>query len=296
LGGTADRSRVRLKYAMQTAQTSIVTTGAFSYVFRGNSVFDPDFTSTGGQPANFDDWAALYGNYRVFGSSIEVHVLTSTSGTECTSWVVAPRHSSTSLSSSSFYDAVAMPYARCNMYNIYRTGAPDSHFKMNMTSARFLGLSPTEFLGRDDCTAAVGANPALPWYWHVAAINVDTSVTSEVAIQVTIVYDVEFFNRLETSLDLRLENLFKMKSAFISEQKGKTHSKKGHYVGEKLAERTDKILAVCNAHLPQLGYYEVHEHDLVAERKEEKSSVPAPPLGLGPSPGRTFRTAPLVRS
>lgn len=265
---------MRLKYAMQTGVTNIVTTGAFSYVFRGNSVFDPDFTSTGGQPANYDDWAALYGNYRVWGSTITIHLLTSTASTEPISWVMAPRHASTALTSSTFYDAASMPYAKVKLQNIYRTGAKDASFRSTMSSAKFLGLSRAEFEGKDDTTAAVGANPGLPWYWHVTAINVDSSVTSEVAIQVEIVYDVEFFNRLETSLDSRLDSLMGMRVAFENANKSKSENG-GRHTGEKVSARTQRLTEIWRrlGEPPDQERKSEKEYEVIANPSERKRRI-----------------------
>jgi hypothetical protein len=210
LGGYSDRSRVRLKYALQTALTSIVTTGSFDYVMRGNSVFDPDFSGTGGQPTNFDDWAAVYNNYKVWSSTLTVKPMVTNSGTEPTLWAVGPRHISTALTVNTQMDFITQPYVVANEFNIYRSGAKDSHFSMHMSTTKFLGLTSGEFEGRDDLAAAVGANPALPWYWHISATNIDTGVTSEVAALIMIEYDVEFFNRVDTTIDEKYERLLNL--------------------------------------------------------------------------------------
>lgn len=230
IGGVSDRQRVRLRYNMQSAVTSIVTTGAFSYVFRGNSVFDPDFTSTGGQPTNFDDWSALFGNYRVWGSTIEVRLIPTLSGSEPVQWVLGPRHTSTSISSATQPDFATQPYVRRYQSNIYRAGAPDSTIVMNMSTRKFLGYTRSEFEGADDLTAAVGANPVRQWYWHISATNFDVSVTSEVAIDVTVTYDVEFFFRVDTGLDAvsRIKRHVSLTQAFITSQSDKKENKGRH--------------------------------------------------------------------
>ena len=43
-----------------------------SHVFRANSLFDPDATGTGHQPLMFDEYAELYGEYRVLSSKITI--------------------------------------------------------------------------------------------------------------------------------------------------------------------------------------------------------------------------------
>jgi len=212
---------VRLKYTMITVLTSITTTGAFSYVFRGNSVFDPDFTGTGSQPANYDDFSAVYNQYRVWGSSIKVHVLTTTSGTEPVLWILGPRHNSTAVTYATAMDFAAQPYVKSSLQSIYRTGAKDAVFSASMTTAKFQGLSSTEFQGRDDLTALVSTNPAEQWYWQINATNVDVTVTSEVAIMVELTYDVEFFDRIDTTLDLvaRFERALNIRRAFLRDRK-----------------------------------------------------------------------------
>lgn len=49
-----------------------------SHVFRANSIFDPDFTSTGHQPLMRDEYALLYASYRVISSKIKVTPVAST--------------------------------------------------------------------------------------------------------------------------------------------------------------------------------------------------------------------------
>jgi hypothetical protein len=226
---------------MQTALTNLTTTGSFSYVFRGTGPFDPDVTSTGGQPANYDDWSALYQNYRVWSSSIKVHVLPTTSALEPTAWLVAPRHTATAITAGTFYDAAAMPYAQNKIINVYRAGAPDAIFRSSMTARKFYGLSKTEFEGRDDITAIVSASPTTQWYWHVSAINIDTAITSEVAISVDLVYDIEFFNRTETTLDLRIAAQMNMRLAFEKANSDKLPNK-GRCTGQVVSDSANRLL------------------------------------------------------
>lgn len=47
------------------------------HLFRANSVFDPDETGVGHQPAGFDQWAARYTHYTVLGAKITVRPVNS---------------------------------------------------------------------------------------------------------------------------------------------------------------------------------------------------------------------------
>jgi hypothetical protein len=210
LGGVADRARMKLKYVTVIPLTTITTTGAFSYVWRGNSVFDPDFTSSGGQPTNYDDWAGMYNQYRVWGSTFSVKPITTLSGTEPTLYAVGPRHISSSITFASQSDFISEPYVKANATSIYRSGAPDSHFFCSMSTPKFQGLTHDEFKGRDDLTALVSANPTEVWFWHWSVTNIDPTVTSEIGGLVEIVYDVEFFDRVDTGLDSLLQRRLSM--------------------------------------------------------------------------------------
>ena len=46
-----------------------------SYVFRGNSLFDPDYTGTGHQPRYYDQLTPIYGRYKVLRSAITVEMI-----------------------------------------------------------------------------------------------------------------------------------------------------------------------------------------------------------------------------
>lgn len=47
-----------------------------SYQFRGNSIYDPDYTSVGHQPLGFDQYAGLYEHFTILSSKITVNAAT----------------------------------------------------------------------------------------------------------------------------------------------------------------------------------------------------------------------------
>lgn len=67
--------RAYMRYTDRVAITS--TTGLIGqYIFRANSVFDPDLTGTGHQPMGFDQWVTLYNHYVVVGAKITIQCIT----------------------------------------------------------------------------------------------------------------------------------------------------------------------------------------------------------------------------
>lgn len=74
LSGLPGSRSARLRYNEVIAITC--NTGILAgYVFRANSCFDPNLTSTGHQPMGFDTWAGLYNHYTVVGSKITAVVM-----------------------------------------------------------------------------------------------------------------------------------------------------------------------------------------------------------------------------
>ena len=71
--GASNQQMVKLIYSDRFSITG-TTVGSQQHVFRGNSLFDPDLTSTGHQPLYFDQWATIYNDYLVSASKIELRV------------------------------------------------------------------------------------------------------------------------------------------------------------------------------------------------------------------------------
>lgn len=81
LNGFPSSKMVRLRYC-----TEVSLTGSSTYVFRANSLFDPDLTGVGEQPANFGRWMAVYDHYTVVGSKIRVMYAPTTSTNALTAY------------------------------------------------------------------------------------------------------------------------------------------------------------------------------------------------------------------
>lgn len=68
---------VSLKYCSQHMLPSVPLSVTGSHQFRTNSIYDPDYTSSGHQPYGFDQWSAVYGRYEVLASTCTVRFVTS---------------------------------------------------------------------------------------------------------------------------------------------------------------------------------------------------------------------------
>lgn len=55
--------------------SSSMSGNIWTWQFRGNSLFDPDFTGSGNQPTTFDQWMTLYNAYRVLSVSVDFTIV-----------------------------------------------------------------------------------------------------------------------------------------------------------------------------------------------------------------------------
>lgn len=63
--------KVKLVY-FTSLQDSTTTGLAKDYIFNLNSLFDPDYTSSGHQPQSFDQWATYFNRYRVTKAHVQL--------------------------------------------------------------------------------------------------------------------------------------------------------------------------------------------------------------------------------
>lgn len=67
----SDKQLVKMRYAEVVSLNAGIGTSA-SWLFRANSIFDPDYSGVGHQPMGHDEWATFYGHYVVSKSTISV--------------------------------------------------------------------------------------------------------------------------------------------------------------------------------------------------------------------------------
>lgn len=68
-----DYTTIKLGYYERVASGSVVAPALMNYVFRLNSIFDPDVTAAGHQPLGRDHWAGVYKYYRVLAADVKLH-------------------------------------------------------------------------------------------------------------------------------------------------------------------------------------------------------------------------------
>lgn len=162
------------------------------HLFRGNSIYDPDATGTGGQPMFFDQLAALYANYTVYGSSIDVQFVNRSSSTE-SAFIKVGVFPIDAITTSSGDINTASERNRCR-FAILGSNQGDQgiiNIKNYARSTNMLGVSRNE---KDDNTLSslVNDNPAKQWYWSAWAGSLNQSAIAQVYATINMTYYVKF--------------------------------------------------------------------------------------------------------
>lgn len=195
LTGVPERYFTNIAYA-----TTIIPTAAISeyyYTLTGNGLYDPDITGVGRQPQYFDELMALYTNYRVWDSKIEV-TFVNRSTTEPFSVVVIPTVTSGAILALNDEEFQQQPYAVSDIVSI--AGGQDIlRMRNSMSTSKIWGI-PNIIYGSFNGTSS--ANPSDLWYWVVNVNNMDDSgsiASGSCILEMVVTYRAEFFNH--TTID-----------------------------------------------------------------------------------------------
>lgn len=188
--GFSDSVSARLTYVEQINLNpgSVYT----QYVFRGNSLFDPNYTGGGHQPLYFDQYAAIYGKYRVMGCSIRIDSV-SCAGTSAAYFVCFPSTETSAFTSIS--QVLEQGRAKAPRILPIAQRGPTGYLKSYCSTRKVLGLTKTQVMD-DDNAASVGATPIQVWYWNLLWESTDAVTNIQINGVVKLTYYVQFFDRL----------------------------------------------------------------------------------------------------
>lgn len=165
-----------------------------SYTFRANSLFDPDFTSTGHQPYYFDQFIASYEKYRVFKTHIKLRV-TNISQTDVSEVVLVPGSQIPTLTSLSL--AREMPRSKCTGILPAFQAVP-IEISLSLRTKTVLGLQSRQIYDQD-YGAVFNANPVELWYYTIYCWGLSTN---NVLVDVEMLFECEFYDRAPVTLSL----------------------------------------------------------------------------------------------
>jgi len=187
-----DRTMVKMKYST----LANIAAGAGQYalaIFRGNSIFDPDFGVGGHQPLGHDQWANFYEYYRVLSSSIRVDFSSQDTGDSLLCAIV-PTEESVVIDAGNPDTYSESTYAKTKLLNV-RGGSDSVTLVSYISTEKALGVHRVDS-GFDEA-AAFGSNPSAgaAWFWHVYVGTRSGAGSPNCDIAVTITYFVEIMKR-----------------------------------------------------------------------------------------------------
>jgi hypothetical protein len=181
--GVPQKLRAVLRYTDSYTHTH--TSGAVqTWLFRGNSVFDPDYTYGGHQPVGFDEYAAFYQHYIVRRSRIVVYA---SSLTASVPQICIVRPVTEIVAATGYKEQVE---ATMSSYKVVpTTSIPIQTVENEASTAK---LFEAQLSSDQDFGALVSADPAKVWFWQIVTQPANGASTATLALTAVIEYDVEF--------------------------------------------------------------------------------------------------------
>lgn len=191
--------RTNVTYAENYIQT-IVAGAPYNYLFSTGSLYDPNVTSTGGQPRFFDTLcganggSAPYTSYRVFGSTIKVRVIpTGSDSVSCRAWVGVGLFDITSTGPSTAAELAARSDFRVKYVGYWNSGHDICEITRDCVNKDLFDVK--DIRDQQECGALYNASPVLDGRWCVTVVPTDETSSRTYQVLVKIVYDVEFYKR-----------------------------------------------------------------------------------------------------
>lgn len=187
LTGFPQRMTVALPYvvSLRAAPASF----GVDQTFRMNSCFDPDFSGVGHQPRGWDQWSAVYNQYRV--GRVDFNILVRNRGDHG----IICRALANNESAALFTDGTLAEFANQTYLGSNSSNTPPIQRKLRYYSHKTLGKTWRQYISDENTAALVTTNPTEEGYVHFIMQNIDqTDATIDVEYEIQAVYRVTFFD------------------------------------------------------------------------------------------------------
>jgi hypothetical protein len=168
------------------------------YTFRGNSDYDPDYTSGGHRYRYGNIYAQVYSKYRIYGSKITIDVINNAVDSAVI-FSILP-HSDV-VTASTWQQVAELPQAK-----VSKAVPTTQHFPMRLSHAvsvkEAIGLQKGE-INDDDYAALTGSNPVQIMYWNVGFYSLDLRSNLNLSFRVRLECDICFYDRLDAALSVK---------------------------------------------------------------------------------------------
>ncbi len=182
-----------VSFGSLTSGTAGVVGG--QYVFRLNSIYDPDQTGAGHQPYGHDTLATLYGKYLV--RKVKVRIIFSNPSADgvATCLAITPSNSGPFGMAGNTAEAIAEK-PQCRVALLNNTGSQVETWDATIDLAKLEGLTAAQYFAEaGQYGAAFGANPVLTPYISVALADIVQTGALTCQFGVELEYHVECYER-----------------------------------------------------------------------------------------------------
>jgi len=183
-----DNLRVTMKYSERIVFT--LNQGVYtSYIWRLNSINDPDYAFGGSRPLGWDQWNAFYNDYICYASSISMSFMDG--GTVPFEACIGP--DSDPVGPATMQQAIEQPYYKYKVCN--GAFAPQTRlhhkFAVKVLEGKRLGSDDTFQTG-------MASNPVNTKYWHLGLVQSLSGASVTVYCRFNIYYKVRLLRRKMT--------------------------------------------------------------------------------------------------
>jgi len=192
VGGFPSRTKViTLKFAREFTLNPAVGGIPVEYIFRGNSLYDPDYTGVGGQPYGHDQWSTIYASYIVLRSRIRVTCKPDVAVTTAGQWGIYISKDSTVAGTD--IPSVLEKNTSTSSYHTMH-GTPTQIARASVDVAKMYSVKDL----MDDTTfqAGVGASPSAIPFFHVWMAGISANNPDIAQFLAELEFDCMYLNPL----------------------------------------------------------------------------------------------------
>lgn len=182
--------RKKLNYVMKFSIDAGAGGTAASHFFSANSLYDPDRTTVGHQPAGFDEAMGLYDHYFVSAARISVMAMSQSATTPAANAIVSIVKRDTTSATSDVTQAVEQG-AVFGLVGSASGAASQLTLSDYVRPPKYLGLSATE----SSLKGSSSANPSEECFFEVCVASLAGDDPPAIDMVVVIQYDATFVER-----------------------------------------------------------------------------------------------------
>lgn len=187
--------KTKMNYTAINAFT-LATATTVSYIFRLNSLYDPDYSGAGGQPYYHDQFSLLYKYYRVYGCKVTVKISSSCNTNNVFHPTVSLMAADQPTGPPSIQQVIN---SRKSMFRNLVTNQPAAVFSRYYSIADVMGVPKSVVANDDRYNASTGADPNNVAYLFVHFCNNDTASPVNFTYEVKLTYYTRYYGLLYPS-------------------------------------------------------------------------------------------------